>query len=695
MPNTLIISVIQHPTLTQLIQQWVDLGYTRVPMVLEPCEFAVRGGILDIFATNQSHPIRIEYDDDQIIRMTSFNVHSQKSISNLTETQIAPIDHKNAYFLELDSEPSEDVVAQFSQGDFVVHEDYGIGCYQGLKHMRFNSREGEYLFIQYRGEDKLYVPLEHFNRIHLYSGSDIVPELNSLSDGSWQKTKTKTRKALEELAEDVYLMYKLRQNAEGFSHNEDTVWQIDLERSFPFKDTPDQTKVTKEIKRDMESAKPMDRVLCGDVGYGKTEIIVRAAFKAAENNKQTAILVPTTILADQHFRTFTERFASFKHKIEMLSRFRNPKEQREIIAELKTNKIKVIIGTHRLLNKEIQFADLGLLVIDEEQRFGVSHKEKIKQLKHNVDVISISATPIPRTLYMALTGARDFSILNTPPVARKPVMTSVAPYHEDIVKKAILNEIESGGQVFYLYNNVEKIETRFARLKRLIPDLRIGIGHGQMKESDLEQVIFDFIHKKYQVLLCTTIIENGVDIPNANTIIVENAHLFGLSQIHQIRGRVGRTPKQAYAYLLYPNEETLSSKAKKRLQAVKEYAALGVGYKLALKDLEIRGAGTLLGKKQHGHMTAVGFSLYCKLLEESIQKMKKIPIIKKEFIIEKVAYIPPSYIESERERLAIYQRLVRLNSLEQWDDLNSELNDRYGKIPKIMLPLLEMIRDQL
>ncbi|MFC1616701.1 transcription-repair coupling factor [Candidatus Margulisiibacteriota bacterium] len=696
------ISIDDYPKHNQLITDLTDFKYTRIPMVLEPGEFAVRGGIIDVYPINQNFPIRIEYFGDEIERINTFNVVNQRSISKLKKTTIAPVTAEAIHFDTLtDRQMNDEIMPDFEPGDFVVHEDYGVGMYQGLEHKSFGEREGEYIFIRYKGEDKLYVPLEQIDRLHPYSDKELKPHLNSLSDNSWHKTRTKTKQALEELAEDVYLVYKARQTIEGHAFAEDTLHQIDLEESFKHEDTADQIKVTAEIKKDMESAKPMDRVLCGDVGYGKTEIIVRAAFKAAENNKQTAVLVPTTILADQHFTTFSERFSDFehKHKVEMLSRFKSKEEIENIKQNIAKNNIKVVIGTHMLLGKNIDFQDLGLLVIDEEQRFGVSHKEKIKKLKTNVDVISISATPIPRTLYMALTGAKDFSILKTPPVARKPIKTTVAIHSDQLIKQAIEQEIKSGGQVFYLFNNVERIKYIFQKLQKLVPEYSVVIAHGQMRERELENVVHDFINKKYDILLCTTIIESGVDIPNVNTIIMDNAHLLGLSQIHQIRGRVGRTQKQGYAYLMYPKHEILSDKAKKRLQAIREYAALGSGHKLALKDLEIRGAGTLLGKKQHGHMTAVGFELYCKLLEESVHRLKgeKAKVRKPDLIIDKhiKTFIPDFYISNERERLSIYRRLGTLMYKHQLKDLLYELEDRYGKIPKLIKPLFNTIRDQL
>ncbi len=693
----------QYLSYQELISKLVDLKYQRVEIVLEPGEFAIRGNICDVFPCNHFHPIRIEYYENEIERLTSFNIHSQRSISELKETVIQEItdDKTKIAFTKLidDYQVSEQILAEIKIGDYVVHEDHGIGIYQGLKHLVLGKREGEYALITYLGEDKLYVPIEKINRISLYSVGEIKPKINALSDNAWQKTKAKAKKALEELAEDIYLLYKTRENIDGFAFNEDSAFQIDLEQSFPHQATADQLQVIAEIKKDMENEKPMDRVITGDVGYGKTEVILRAAFKAAENNKQVAVLVPTTILAEQHFHTFQKRFKDFLHKVEVISRFKTKEEQKSILEKLGKNEIKVIIGTHRLLSKDVVFADLGLLIIDEEQRFGVSHKERIKQLKTNIDVISVSATPIPRTLYMALTGSKDFSILKTAPINRKPILTIVAKVQDDLIKKAVNHEIKNKGQVFYLFNNVQKIYQKFNHLTKLFPNLRIGVGHGQMKEHELEQVLHKFINYEYDILLCTTIIENGIDIPNANTIIMENVHLLGLAEIHQIRGRVGRTEKQAYAYLLYPEHTVLNPKAKERLRAIQEYAALGSGYKLALKDLEIRGAGTLLGKKQSGYMTAIGFDLYCKLLEESVNKFKKDSrkIASLNFLIDTdiKSIIPNYYISHERERLAIYRRLMNLMYKNQLMDLISELEDRYGKLPKEIKPLFNSLYDQL
>ena len=693
-----------YPKYQDLISKLAELGYERVPIVLGIGEFAVRGSICDIFPTNHTHPLRLEYFDNEIERLNSFDVHTQKSISALTKTTIQDALNKENCFnfdkLEIDDYKGADqVLADIKPGDYVVHEDHGVGLYRGLHHLVLGRREGEFAFIQYLGEDKLYVPLEKINRITLYSAGEITPRLNSLSDNAWQKTKERAKKALADLAEDIYLLYKTRESVEGFSFKEDSLWQIDLEESFPHKPTDDQMMITDQVKRDMEATRPMDRVIAGDVGFGKTEIILRAAFKAAENNKQTAILVPTTILAEQHYQTFAERFQKYPHQVEVVSRFKTAKEQKQILEDLKANKVKVIIGTHRLLGKDVEFYDLGLLVVDEEQRFGVQHKEKIKKIKANVDVLMISATPIPRTLYMALTGSKDFSILKTAPVNRKPILTTVATYNDELVMKAVQHEIKNHGQVFYLFNNVQKIGLKFQKLKELFPDLRIGVGHGQMKEKELEEVLYKFIHNEFDLLLCTTIIENGIDIPRANTIIIENVHLLGLAELHQIRGRVGRTEKQGHAYLLYPEEMVLSTKAKERLKAIREYAALGSGYKLALKDLEIRGAGSLLGEKQHGHISAIGFELYCKLLEESVNRFKhdqpKVRSLNLVFDPDVKSYIPDTYISHERERLAIYRRIMNLMHKEQLYDLINEIEDRYGKIPKEVKPFFNFVLDQL
>ncbi|MCP4050785.1 MAG: transcription-repair coupling factor [bacterium] len=685
------------PGYNDLIKDLVDTGYVRVNMVLEPGEFALRGAIIDIYPYNQSHPLRIEYFDNEIDRLNSFNVHNQRSISSITATEILVKDqwHDNFYAV---SSVNEDIVSDIKAGDYIVHDDYGIGYYQGLVRMVLRGYEGEYVYIKYKGEDKIYVPLDKLHKVHKYSAGEFEPKVNALYDGVWQRVKSRAKKAAQELAADIYLLYKIRSAQKGFAFGEDSLWQIDLEKDFKHEVTSDQEKAIREVKRDMESHRPMDRIICGDVGYGKTEVLIRAAFKAVQSGKQVAVLVPTTILAEQHFRRFDKRFKDFPYRVDVLSRFRDKKEQKIIINDLKKGKVNLVIGTHRLLQKDIEFYDLGLLIIDEEQRFGVFHKEKIKKIKSNVDVLSVSATPIPRTLYMALTGAKAFSNIETPPKLKKPVLTAVSVFQDSIIERAIFSEIKRGGQVFYIHNKVKTIDVRFEYLKRLLPGIKFAVAHGQMKENELQNIMFEFFNNKIDVLICTTIIESGLDVANANTIIIEEAENFGLSQIHQLRGRVGRTDKQGYAYLMHEDGKILSDKARKRLKAIKEYAVLGAGYKIALRDLEIRGAGTMLGHKQHGHIVSVGFELYCKLLEESVNKVKS-PITRNKpafFINPEISvYISEDYISAADERLAMYKRIMNLNSVDKLNDLISEMIDRYGSVPDSVRNFFDYVREQL
>lgn len=686
-------------TYAQLLSELVALNYQRVPMVLEKGEFAVRGNIVDIYASNHSHPIRIEYGLDKIERLNAFMCHNQRSLSALNHTEILAADTTPSDFIAVpESQPDSNVLSEFKVGDAVVHEDYGIGIYKGLTRLQLKTYEGEYMSIQYKNNDKLYVPIDKLHLLHRYSDNATAPVINRLHDGLWQRTKKRAKKATELVAADVYFLYKLRQTQRGFSCEEDTLWQIELERDFEYQETKDQLRVLTEVKKDMQAEKPMDRLICGDVGYGKTEVLIRAAFKALENNKQVAVLVPTTILAEQHFRVFSNRLEKFPYRVAVLSRFKKRSEQLQIIEEIKCHKIDLVIGTHRLLQADIGFADLGLLVIDEEQRFGVSHKERIKKLKTNVDVLSVSATPIPRTLYMALTGARDFSNIETPPENRKPVLTCVAAYSDEIVKKAIASEVTRGGQVFYVYNTVAKMPQKRQQLQHLMPNIRFAFAHGQMRPEALEDVMKSFLDHKCDVLLCSTIIENGMDITSANTIILDSVEHFGLSQIHQLRGRVGRSEVQAYAYLLHTPGAELTGNARERLQAIREYTVLGAGYHLAMRDLEIRGAGTLLGKKQHGHVTEVGFELYCKLLEESVHEARygRKPIMEHILINPEVkAYIPDDYIADMRERLAIYKRLMALEQAFELEILIQELEDRYGALPMVVTEFFHSIKKQL
>jgi transcription-repair coupling factor (superfamily II helicase) len=692
-----------YPRFKDLVVQLTECGFRRHNMVMEPGEFAVRGNIIDVYSPHHSHPLRIEFDGDNTIdRMVSFHVHSQRALTPVLVTEVNAVSTKNdvVHVSQLGEEALNDnLLSDIAIGDYVVHENYGVGQYQGLQRLKLGKNESEFLFVKYRGEDKLYVPLDQLHFIHRYSGPDLNPTLNSLHDGAWKKTKAKVKKETEVLAGDIYLLYKLRSEKMGFSFQKDTALQLEFEKAFEHTPTADQACSSQDIKADMESSKPMDRVLCGDVGYGKTEVLIRAAFKACENKKQVAVLVPTTILAHQHFQTFCKRFEGFPYKVEVLSRFKTLPQQKAILQKVGEHKIDVLIGTHRILQKDIKFQDAGLLIVDEEQRFGVSHKEKIKQLFPNIDALSVSATPIPRTLYMALTGARDFSTLNTPPHSKKPVFTKISEYSDERVKTAIETELQTGGQVYYISNNVQGMIRKSHALKKLVPQARIGFAHGQMPEALLEKTMIDFLNHDIDVLLCSTIVENGLDFKNVNTIIIEDADQFGLSQIHQLRGRVGRSEKQGYAYLFYNSVETLSEKGQKRLQAIKEYAALGSGYKLAMKDLEIRGAGSLLGKKQHGHITSVGFELYCKLLSDSVHRKKgEKTLIQKSPLQLKPdmqAFIPDSYVEDPRERLALYQRLSHLKYRYNMDDLEDELSDRYGKIPLVLQSFLDVIRSEL
>lgn len=678
-------------------------------MVLEPGEIAVRGNIIDIYSPNHSHPVRIEYFGDDIERMATFDITNQRVLNTIETTVI----HKGKRsgklpgFIAENAPVDAKLITDFKEGDFVVHEDYGIGVYKGLKHLTFGDKEGDYVFLSYKGEDKLYVPMEQVHLLHKYSGGNLSPKVNYLHDGSWNRIKKAASRALKELAETIYSTIKLRQKEDGFSFLDDSENQINFEQDCGFELTEDQEKAITAIKQDMESSKPMDRLVCGDVGFGKTELIMRAGFKACENLKQVAVLVPTTILAEQHSKNFTERFEKYGFRVACLSRLRPAKEQKKVIEDLASHKIDVIVGTHSLLQKRVKFKDLGLLVVDEEQRFGVTHKERIKSLKVNVDILTTSATPIPRTLYMALTGARDFSILQTPPPGRKPIRTTVTTYSKKNIKDAIGAELKRGGQVYYLYNRVETIQEKAAELKKIVPKARIAIIHGQMTAKQMDTIMTDFYRHETDILVCTTIIENGLDISNVNTIIIDRAEHLGLSQIHQIRGRVGRTHRQGFAYVMYSNESGLSEKSKKRLRAIKEYVALGSGYNLAMKDLEIRGAGTLLGEKQSGHMTAIGFELYCKLLEQTVgaarekgggatvsvpEESARTPYQLKPTI---KAYIPSDYVENPRERLAIYRRINECRFQVQLDELTIEMEDRYGHAPKIVTVLLHSIRKQL
>ena len=549
--------------------------------------------------------------------------------------------------------------------------------------------------VQYLGSDKLYVPADHLDRIQKYigGGEGAAPKLSRLGGKDWDKQKSKVRESLKELAFDLVQLYAERQKNKGHAFGKDTLWQQEFEENFPYEETPDQLQATEEIKRDMEREEPMDRLLCGDVGYGKTEVALRAAFKAVMDGKQVAILAPTTILAQQHYNTLLRRFEGFPVVADVLSRFSTPKEQKETLRRLKDGEIDIVVGTHKLLGKDVKFKDLGLLIVDEEQRFGVGHKETIKNMKKTVDVLTMSATPIPRTLHMSMVGIRDMSLLETPPQARYPVQTYVMEYQDSVIRDAILREIGRGGQVFFLYNRVGSIDQCYRQLQRLVPEARIAIAHGQMKENVLEDVMLDFSQQKYDVLLCTTIIESGLDIPLANTLIIYDADHFGLSQLYQTRGRVGRSNRLAYAYFTVRPGKVLSETAQKRLDAIREFTEFGSGFRIAMRDLELRGAGNLLGPQQSGHLANIGYDLYCKLLEEAVLEAQgETPRADRDLEtrmdVHVNAYLPADYVSGDRQRLEVYKRIASIRTAEQRDDMEDELIDRFGDEPQCVANLV-------
>lgn len=582
-------------------------------------------------------------------------------------------------------------------GDYVVHVNHGIGMYMGIRTLEIEGVQRDYLFIKYAGADALYVPTDQIHLIQKYVGSEgHEPKLNKLGGTEWARVKHRVRESVREMAQELLRLYAIRESIKGYQFSPDTPWQKEFEDAFRYEETRDQLEAVEAIKKDMEKPRPMDRLLCGDVGYGKTEVAIRAAFKAVMDGKQVAVLVPTTILAQQHYNTFKDRFAGFPVKIGMLSRFLSPKEQAEVAKELKQGLIDIIIGTHRLLQADIRFKDLGLLIVDEEHRFGVAHKEQIKQLKNNIDVLTLTATPIPRTLSMALSGIRDMSLIETPPEDRFPVQTYVVEYNDELIRDAILREIGRGGQVFYVHNRVQTIERAAVHVQSLVPEARIVVAHGQMKEDKLEQVMIDFINGEADVLVCTTIIESGVDIPNVNTLIVEDADHMGLAQLYQLRGRVGRSNRLAYAYLTYRREKVLTEVAEKRLQAIREFTELGSGFKLAMRDLEIRGAGNVLGPEQHGFIVSVGFDLYVQLLEEAIREMKgevkppePAPVI---VDIPVDAFIPEDYVPDPRQKIDLYKKIAAIETLEDADDVAEEILDRFGNPPLAVQNLLAVAR---
>ena len=582
--------------------------------------------------------------------------------------------------------------AELKPGDYVVHENHGIGVYKGIEKIEVEKIVKDYMKIVYAEGGVLYIPVAQMDLIQKYAGADAKkPRLNKLGTIQWGKTKSQVKKAVQIVAKDLVELYAVRQQSEGFVYGPDTVWQKEFEEMFPFEETDDQLQAIEDTKHDMESKKIMDRLICGDVGYGKTEIAIRAAFKAVQEGKQVVCLVPTTILAQQHYNTFVQRLKEFPVRIDLLCRFRSAAEQKKTIEDTKKGFVDILVGTHRVLSKDVVFKDLGLLIIDEEQRFGVTHKEKIKKLKENIDVLTLTATPIPRTLHMSLIGIRDMSVLEEAPNERMPIQTYVMEYNDEMVREAITRELARDGQVYYVYNRVNDIADVAGRIQSLVPDANVAFAHGQMKERELEDIMYDFINGDIDVLVSTTIIETGLDIPNANTMIIQDADRFGLSQLYQLRGRVGRSNRMAYAFLLYQRDKLLKEVAEKRLSAIREFTDLGSGIKIAMRDLEIRGAGNLLGEAQSGHMEAVGSDLYCKMLNEAVRQLKGGPEAETFTTLIDLnvdAYIPEYYIKNEYQKLDIYKRIAAIESEEELEDMTEELIDRFGDIPKKVQQLL-------
>jgi len=612
----------QKISLDQVLNNLVAFRYQKTPKAAQEGEFSQRGGILDIYPVGFDGPVRVDFDDDTITAIASVNIQTGKSLWQHRIIIILPNREKKKTVF--DAEIPLNHFIEIEKGDYVVHNQHGIGKFLGVKNIAVSNGVRSHLAIEYRGGDKLFVPKHDIHLIQKYvSFQKRPPRLFKLGSKEWLRIRNQIQKRLQITAAELLHTQAVRASLKGYSFSKDTDWQKEFEASFPFEDTPDQMKATQDVKKDMEAPQPMDRLLCGDVGYGKTEVALRAAFKAVMDNKQVAILVPTTLLAEQHYYNFSMRLKKYPVNIAMLSRLRTKAEQTRIIRELGAGKIDVIIGTHRILSKDIVFKDLGLIIIDEEQRFGVKSKERLKHFRLLADVLTLTATPIPRTLHMALTGAKDMSIISTPPQNRLPIETQIVPFDEEIIRKAIEREIRRKGQVFFLHNRVEDIEQVARIVGKLVPGIRVAVAHGQMAPKILEEIMLSFLKGAVDVLVCTTIIESGIDIPNANTLIVNKADHFGLSDLHQLRGRVGRFRQQAYSYFIVPAHGILSAQAKSRIKAIEKYHSLGSGFQIAFEDLQIRGAGNLLGEQQSGYIAAVGFDLYCRLLKESIEQLKK------------------------------------------------------------------------
>ena len=588
------------------------------------------------------------------------------------------------------------VFADLKVGDYVVHRRYGIGIYIGVNTITADGTTRDYLKLKYSGDDILYIPTNSLDEIRKYvGGEELNLKLNKLGSKDWEKTTNKVRNNLRAVAKELIELYARREKSKGYAFSKDTEWQKQFEEAFPYVETDDQLRCIDEVKKDMENEKPMDRLLCGDVGYGKTEVAIRAAFKAVMDHKQVVYLAPTTVLAKQQYETFKERMKDFPIRVDVLNRFRTTKDKNRIIKEMKLGEIDILIGTHRLLGKDVEFNDLGLLIIDEEQRFGVKAKEKIKQYKTNVDVLTMTATPIPRTLHMSIVGVRDMSVIYEPPQNRKPVQTYVLEYDAEVIKEAITKELERNGQVFYLFNNVGEIALKADKISRLVPEAKVGFAHGRMTGEEIEDIMEDFVEGKINVLVCTTILESGIDIPNANTIIMENADRVGLAQLYQLRGRVGRSDRQGYAYITYRKDKMLSEVADKRLKAIKEFTEFGSGFKIAMRDLEIRGAGSLIGEIQHGHLEEVGYDTYCRILDEVLKEEQGIKVeedIGCQIDLNVTSYIPDSFISDQNQKIEIYQDIALCKNEEDIRNVIDEIIDRFGNMPNEIENLLEISR---
>lgn len=689
----------QMPLLQTEARRWNKQNQTVVLMIQDEERLTKISQTLDDFEIPNimTQPENLQRGILQIVRgslQSGFEVPSAKLVV-LTETELfAKATKKRAKRLTMENAERLKSYTDLKEGDFVVHVDHGVGRYLGVKTMEVDGKHQDYLTLEYQKGAKLYVPVNQLDRVQKYVSSDAkTPHLNKLGGSEWHKTKKRVASKIEDIADELVDLYAEREMKTGFAFPKDDAYQREFEDAFPYTETPDQLRSTSEIKQDMENKHPMDRLLIGDVGYGKTEVALRAAFKAVEAGKQVAFLVPTTVLAQQHYETMIERFENFPIEIGILSRFNTPAETKQVLENLKDGKCDIVVGTHRLLSKDVQFKDLGLLIIDEEQRFGVKHKERLKQLKSTVDVLTLTATPIPRTLNMSMLGVRDLSVIETAPVNRYPIQTYVMEQDNQVIANGIRREMERGGQVFYLHNRVKDIEKKAAALQALVPEARITYIHGQMTENQMEKILMDFIHGDYDVLVTTTIIETGVDIPNANTLFVEDADRMGLAQLYQLRGRVGRSSRVAYAYFMYKPDKVLTEVSEKRLEAIKDFTELGSGFKIAMRDLAIRGAGNLLGKQQHGFIDSVGYDLYTQMLNEAVARKRGVkPEEKTDATInlDVEAYIPQSYIDDEQQKIEIYKRIRQFKNFNQYQEVQDDLIDRFGDYPDEVSNLLEI-----